>query len=129
MTETYLTAEQAKAFLAAHPSVQWIDVFMHDLNGIGRGKRIRSADLIGFADKGFMVPSTCYIMDMRGSCVEETGRLWETGDPDLQFRVLADTLAPGCPCLAEQCRLHRRHAAFRCVHRVEGDGRRHASCQ
>ena len=33
-------------------------------------------------------------MDMRGSCVEETGRLWETGDPDLEFRVLADTLHP-----------------------------------
>ena len=94
MNETYLTVEQAKAFLATHPSVQWIDVFMHDLNGIARGKRIRSGDLVGFADKGFMVPSTCYIMDMRGSCVEETGRLWETGDPDLQFRVLADTLAP-----------------------------------
>ncbi len=92
--ETYLTAEQAREFLATHKSVQWIDVFMHDLNGIARGKRIRSADLMGFAEKGFMVPSTCYIMDMRGSCVEETGRLWETGDPDLQFRVLADTLAP-----------------------------------
>lgn len=94
MTETYLTGDKAKAFLAAHPSVQWIDIFMHDLNGIGRGKRIRAADLMAFADKGFMVPSTCYIMDMRGSCVEETGRLWETGDPDLSFKVLADTLAP-----------------------------------
>ena len=94
MSEAYLTAEQAKAFLAAHPSVQWIDIFMHDVNGIARGKRIRAGDLMAFADKGFMVPSTCYIMDMRGSCVEETGRLWETGDPDLQFRILADTLAP-----------------------------------
>ena len=94
MTETYLTTEQATAFLAAHPSVQWVDIFMHDLNGIARGKRIRAADLAAFADKGFMVPSTCYIMDMRGACVEETGRLWETGDPDLQFRILADTLAP-----------------------------------
>ena len=81
MTETYLTSEQAKDFLAKYPTVQWIDIFMHDLNGIPRGKRIRSRDLLGFADKGFMVPSTCYIMDMRGSCVEETGRLWETGDP------------------------------------------------
>ena len=94
MSETYLTGPQATDFLKAHPSVQWIDIFMHDLNGIARGKRIRSADLVSFADKGFMVPSTCYIMDMRGSCVEETGRLWETGDPDLQFRVLADTLHP-----------------------------------
>lgn len=94
MSETYLTGQQAADFLKSHPSVQWIDIFMHDLNGIARGKRIRSADLMSFADKGFMVPSTCYIMDMRGSCVEETGRLWETGDPDLQFRVLADTLHP-----------------------------------
>ena len=94
MTETYLTTEHATEFLAKNPSVRWIDIFMHDLNGIPRGKRIRSGDLHAFADKGFMVPSTCYIMDMRGSCVEETGRLWETGDPDLQFRVLADTLVP-----------------------------------
>jgi len=94
MSETYLTPELAKAFLASHPSVQWIDIFMHDLNGIGRGKRIRASDLAAFAGKGLMFPSTCYIMDMRGSCVEETGRLWETGDPDLEFRVLADTLAP-----------------------------------
>lgn len=92
--ETYLTSEQAKDFLGKHKSVQWIDIFMHDLNGIARGKRIRANDLMAFADKGFMVPSTCYIMDMRGSCVEETGRLWETGDPDLSFKVLADTLAP-----------------------------------
>ncbi len=94
MTERYLTAKEARDFLAQHPTVQWVDIFMHDLNGIGRGKRIRASDLPGFAEKGFMVPSTCYIMDMRGSCVEETGRLWETGDPDLQFRILAETLAP-----------------------------------
>jgi glutamine synthetase len=94
MNETYLSNEQAKDFLAKHPTVQWIDIFMHDLNGIARGKRIRARDLTAFADKGFMVPSTCYIMDMRGSCVEETGRLWETGDPDLQFRILSETLVP-----------------------------------
>lgn len=94
MTETYLTKEQAEDFIARHPTVQWIDIFMHDLNGIARGKRIRSRDLVSFAGKGFMVPSTCYIMDMRGSCVEETGRLWETGDPDLLFRILSSTLVP-----------------------------------
>jgi glutamine synthetase len=94
MNETYLSKDQATDFLARHPTVQWIDIFMHDLNGIARGKRIRAHDLTAFADKGFMVPSTCYIMDMRGSCVEETGRLWETGDPDLQFRILSETLVP-----------------------------------
>jgi glutamine synthetase len=33
-------------------------------------------------------------MDTRGNCVEETGRLWETGDPDVPFRILAGTLRP-----------------------------------
>lgn len=92
--ERYLSAEDAKAFLAANPSVQWVDILMFDLNGIARGKRVRRADLVAFAGKEIMFPSTVYIMDPRGSCVEETGRLWETGDPDLGFRILADTLRP-----------------------------------
>ena len=94
MTERYLSADEARDFIAAHPSVAWVDVFMFDVNGIARGKRLRPADFVGFAGKAIMFPSTVYIMDARGSCVEETGRLWETGDPDLQFRILAGTLAP-----------------------------------
>ncbi len=91
--DTYLTVEEARAFLQANASLQWIDVVMFDLNGIARGKRIRPADLPAIADKGMLVPSTVYIMDPRGNCVEETGLLWETGDPDLDFRILAGTLA------------------------------------
>ncbi|MDX2308427.1 MAG: glutamine synthetase family protein [Hyphomicrobium sp.] len=92
--ENYLTPELARDFLKANPTVQWIDVFMFDVNGVARGKRLRASDFAAFAGKTIMFPSTVYIMDMRGSCVESTGRLWETGDPDLEFRVLADTLAP-----------------------------------
>jgi glutamine synthetase len=91
--DTYLTAEEARAFLTAHPSVTWIDVLMFDINGVARGKRVRPADLPGLADKGILVPSTVYIMDIRGNCVEDTGLLWETGDPDLEFKILAGTLS------------------------------------
>ena len=94
MSDTLLSAPQARAFLDANPKIEWIDVLMFEMNGIGRGKRIRRSDLAGFAEKGVMVPSTVYIMDMRGSCVEETGRLWETGDPDIKFQILSETLAP-----------------------------------
>ncbi|MGQ0673468.1 MAG: glutamine synthetase family protein [Hyphomicrobium sp.] len=92
--ERYLTADEARDFVARHPTLQWIDILMFDVNGIARGKRIRPTELAGFAGKGPMFPSTVYIMDMRGTCAEETGRLWETGDPDLAFGILADTLAP-----------------------------------
>ena len=46
IVEDFLTAEEATAFLANNPSVQWIDLLLFDLNGIGRGKRVRRGDLV-----------------------------------------------------------------------------------
>ncbi|MGL4395426.1 MAG: glutamine synthetase family protein [Hyphomicrobium sp.] len=92
--DIYLSKDEARAFLEKHKSLQWVDIIMFDLNGIARGKRYRPNELVGIADKGLMVPSTVYILDPRGNCVEETGLLWETGDPDLVFRILAGTLVP-----------------------------------
>jgi glutamine synthetase len=94
MSETRLTAEQARAFLDANPAVQWIDVLLFDLNGIARGKRIARADLPAVAKNGLMMPTSVFIMDPLGNCVEETGRLWETGDPDHYCVLLAGTLSP-----------------------------------
>jgi len=41
-----------------------------------------------------MMPASVFIMDTLGNCVEETGRLWETGDPDLPCHLLGRTLVP-----------------------------------
>lgn len=92
MTANNVTADEAKAFLSAHPEVRWIDLFTYDLNGIARGKRLRRDDLISAAADGILIPGSVYIMDPRGNCIEETGRLWETGDPDLPCRMIAGTL-------------------------------------
>ncbi|MFN3623791.1 MAG: glutamine synthetase family protein [Hyphomicrobium sp.] len=94
MTSGRLTEDQARAFLDANPTVDWIDIFIYDLNGIARGKRIRRGDLVGIAKNGLMMPGSVFIMDPLGNCVEETGRLWETGDPDLHCRILPGTLVP-----------------------------------
>jgi glutamine synthetase len=94
MTAARLTSDEAKAFLDANPKVQWIDVFMFDMHGVPRGKRVRRSDLIGVAKKGLMMPASVFIMDPLGNCMEETGRLWETGDPDHQCYLLRGTLAP-----------------------------------
>jgi glutamine synthetase len=94
MTNARLTVDEARAFLDAHPGVEWVDVFLFDLNGIPRGKRIRRADVLGVARNGLMMPSSVFIMDPLGNCVEETGRLWETGDPDHHCTLLSGTLAP-----------------------------------
>jgi glutamine synthetase len=94
MTHALLTTEDARAFLDANPAVQWIDLFLFDLNGIARGKRIRRADLLATTKGGIMMPGSVFIMDPLGNCVEETGRLWETGDPDHYCRLLGGTLVP-----------------------------------
>lgn len=92
MNSASLTIEAAKEFLAANPTVQWIDAFVLDMNGHPRGKRLRRDDLLGVAKGGMMMPASVFIMDPRGNCIPETGRLWTTGDPDNNFRILSGSL-------------------------------------
>jgi glutamine synthetase len=94
MTNSRLTLDEARAFLDANPAVQWIDTFIFDMNGIPRGKRIRRGDLAGVVKRGVMMPASIFVMDPLGNCIEETGRLWETGDPDHQCYLLSRTLVP-----------------------------------
>jgi glutamine synthetase len=92
--QTAVLADEAKAFLDSHPSVQWIDIVLFDINGMPRGKRVRRGDLIGTAKSGLMMPASVYVLDPRGNSIAETGRLWETGDFDIPFRILPGTLKP-----------------------------------
>ncbi|MET0431485.1 MAG: glutamine synthetase family protein [Hyphomicrobium sp.] len=94
MTDTFLTVEEAAQFLDANPTVSWIDILLFDINGMPRGKRVRRGDLVGAAKNGLLMPASVYVLDPRGNSIAETGRLWETGDHDIPFRVLAGTLKP-----------------------------------
>ncbi len=94
MTDTFLTVEEAAAFLDANPTVSWIDILLVDINGMPRGKRIRRMDLVSAAKSGLLLPASVYVLDPRGNSIAETGRLWETGDHDIPFRVLSGTLKP-----------------------------------
>jgi glutamine synthetase len=94
MSDTFITHDEATAFLTTHPAVAWIDLILFDMNGIARGKRIRRADLISAVRNGLLLPASVYVLDPRGNSIAETGRLWETGDHDIPFRILAGTLKP-----------------------------------
>ncbi|MFA5956030.1 glutamine synthetase family protein [Hyphomicrobium sp.] len=94
MTDTFLTVEETTAFLDANPSVSWIDILLFDMNGMPRGKRVRRGDLVGAARSGLLLPASVYVLDPRGNSIAETGRLWETGDHDIPFRILTGTLKP-----------------------------------
>ena len=67
MSNTYITADETDAFLAANPGVTWIDLILFDINGIPRGKRFRRDDLAGVAKNGLMIPSTVFVMVPRGN--------------------------------------------------------------
>lgn len=94
MTDTFISVEEAAQFLDANPSVSWIDILLFDMNGMPRGKRIRRGDLVSIARSGLLLPASVYVLDPRGNSIAETGRLWETGDHDIPFRVLSGTLKP-----------------------------------
>ncbi|MFT3731376.1 MAG: glutamine synthetase family protein [Hyphomicrobium sp.] len=94
MTDTFLTVEETAAFLDANPTVSWIDILLFDINGMPRGKRVRRGDLVSAAKSGLLLPASVYVLDPRGNSIAETGRLWETGDHDIPFRILSGTLRP-----------------------------------
>ncbi len=50
MSNTYITADETEAFLAANPGVTWIDLILFDINGIPRGKRFRRSRLHGICN-------------------------------------------------------------------------------
>jgi glutamine synthetase len=94
MSDAFITLEEAEAFLNANPRVAWIDIVLFDINGMSRGKRVRRGDLIGVVKNGLFLPASVYVLDPRGNSIAETGRLWETGDHDIPFRILSGTLKP-----------------------------------
>src|SRR5690554_3317091 len=77
------TAE-ARAFLAAHPEIEAIDILLHDSNGIGRGKIIRRHELMAVFEAGRHLPISILGLDIRGEDVHETGLIWATGDADVR---------------------------------------------
>lgn len=94
MTVEAIREDEVAAFLDANPAVRLIDIVLFDLNGMPRGKRVRRDDLAGFARNGLLLPASVYVLDPRGNSIAETGRLWETGDCDIRFRILSGTLVP-----------------------------------
>jgi glutamine synthetase len=88
------SAEEAEAFLAAHPEVEAIDLVLTDANGIGRGKIIRRHELMGFYRAGRHLPVSILGLDICGEDVHETGLIWDRGDGDLRAWPVPGTLKP-----------------------------------
>ncbi|MFT3905986.1 MAG: glutamine synthetase family protein [Steroidobacteraceae bacterium] len=92
-------ADELRRFLASHPDIDAVQIFLTDLAGVARGKNIRRSELEALYGPGRNVAGTILGLDITGEDVEGTGLVWESGDADLLCRPVPGTLLPA-PWLA-----------------------------
>lgn len=79
-------------FLARHPDVQSVQIFITDPSGVPRGKAVRRDELVRIFDSGRQVAGSILGLDITGKDVDNTGLVWDTGDADMCARPIAGTL-------------------------------------
>lgn len=84
--------DEAQHFLDRNPTVEAIEIVLSDVNGIGRGKLIRRAELIPLFTEGRNIPMSMLVLDVTGADVVESGLVWETGDCDMKCWPIPGTL-------------------------------------
>ncbi len=72
----------AQTFLRDHPELRFVDVFLTDLNGVQRGKRLPAPQALKVFDGGFRMPRSLVGVDIWGEDVFENGLILESGDSD-----------------------------------------------
>ncbi|WP_428408806.1 glutamine synthetase family protein [Hyphococcus sp.] len=74
--------EKARAFLDSHPELKFVDVFLSDMNGVLRGKRLPAKQALGVFESGLRLPRSLIGVDIWGYDVMANGLVLETGDVD-----------------------------------------------
>ena len=87
-----LSATEAAQFLAAHPTVRYVDLYVIDLAGTARGKRIVADKLADACRDGVYLPLSIFASDVLGNPVESTGLGIRSGDKDYVCRPRAQSL-------------------------------------
>ena len=73
---------EARAFLAAHPGIEFFEVFFTNMSGVPRGKRLRRHELMAVYEVGRFLPVSLLVVDISGTDVPDTGLVWQEGDAD-----------------------------------------------
>lgn len=129
---------ELKDFLARHPDVEAVQLYITDPSGVARGKTASVGELERLYATGRPVAGSILGLDITGTDVDETGLVWDTGDADLLCRPVPGTLTLA-PWLArptaqvmlsmytlggEPAPADPRHALERVVDRCKSGGRR-----
>ncbi len=84
--------DEARAFLGAHPEVQFFEILFTALSGVPRGKRLRRHELMAIYEYGRFLPGSVLVCDVTGQDCEDTGLVWEDGDADRLAKPAPGTL-------------------------------------
>ena len=74
--------KEAEDYLAAHPEVLSIELFLIDANGVPRGKLLHRDELLAIYENGRPLPSSILALTVQGEDVDETGLVWDVADAD-----------------------------------------------
>ncbi|MFZ9479517.1 MAG: glutamine synthetase family protein, partial [Steroidobacteraceae bacterium] len=86
------TTAEWQEFLARHPGIEAVQLFITDPSGVPRGKTASVDELSRLYAHGRPVAGSILGLDITGTDVEATGLVWETGDADLICRPVPGTL-------------------------------------
>jgi len=130
-------ADEARAFLAAHPDIRTFELFILDANGVPRGKLLHREELLAVYETGRPLPSTILGLSLHGEDVENTGLVWDVGDIDCRAYPLAGSLVRlpwrRMPTAAVQVSMHPRegmpaapadprHVLIKAIDALKADG-------
>lgn len=82
------------AFLKRYPETEDIDVFVHDMNGFLRGKRLPVSEAKKVWQSGIEMPRCLLFLDPTGDDLDPGGRSEALGDPDGTAYPIPGRLAP-----------------------------------
>src|SRR5262245_38913471 len=86
--------EEGKAFLDAHPEMQFFEIVFTGMSGVSRGKRLRRCEIQSVFDYGRFLPGSILVADITGQDCEDTGLVWDDGDADRLARPIAGRATP-----------------------------------
>lgn len=91
---TIADAQECKAFLDAHPDINFFEIVFTNMAGVPRGKRLRRHEIMAVYEQGRFLPGSILVNDITGQDVEATGLVWEDGDADRVSKPIAGRLTP-----------------------------------
>lgn len=103
---------ELRAFLKKFPDTDVMELLIADLSGVHRSKRIRSSEFDKTFGSGFCLPGGAVLLDVLGNTVPGISFTADDGDPDVDARVVPNSLAP-----IPWARRPSAQALFRLYHR------------